>query len=141
MATHYATAARLIWSLVNSGIGTTIAAAGNSGAWSDNGVTLNAQSAVDLRDVGDVTLLVTVGGVTGSPSLTALLNVFDDEGNAYATGITTSAITAAGSALVSGGLHGLTGKQLALPAWGQVSWTQTGAGASATGVGIALYGR
>jgi len=141
MATLYGPSARLIWSLASSGIGTTITGAGNSGPWSNTGVTLSAQTAIDLRDAVDVALMVTVGAITGSPSLTVLLNVFDDQGNPYAApGITTAAITAAGNALVSGGLHGHTGTQLVLPAWGQVAWTQTGSG-SVTGTEIALYAR
>lgn len=141
MATLYAPSARLIWSLASSGIGTTISAAGNSGPWSNSAPTQNALSAVDLRDVTDVTLMVSVGSITGSPSLTVLLTVFDDLGNLFTTSITTSAITAAGNSLVSGGLHGLTGKQLVLPAWGQVSWTQTGGASSVTGTEISLWGR
>lgn len=140
MATLYAPSARLIWSLTASGL-TAISAAGNSGAWSAPADGWQAASAVDLRDVTDVSLMVSVGAVTGSPSLTVTLNVFDDQGDSYTTGIATSAITAPGTAIVSGGLHGLTGKQLALPAWAQVAWTQTGGGASVTGTEIALYGR
>ncbi len=141
MATQYAPTARLIWSLTDSGLGTTITTAGNSGAWSGTGAAFAALTPVDLRDATDVALMVTVGGITGTPAFTVLLNVFDDLGNAYASGITTTSIATASSALISGGMHGLTGKQLILPAWGQVAWTQTGGGASVTGVEIALYGR
>ena len=138
MATLYAPSARLIWSLTGSGL-TAISAAGNSGAWSAPANGWQAAAAVDLRDVTDVSLMVSVGAVTSSPSLTVTLNVFDDLGNSYTTGIATTAITAPGTALVSGGTHGLTGKQLILPAWGQIAWTCTGG--SVTGTEIALYGR
>jgi hypothetical protein len=141
MTTLYGPSSRLIWSLSSSGLGTTISGSGNSGAWANTGVTLNALSAVDLRDTADVILMVTVGAVVGTPSLTVVLNIFDDVGNLYATGITTAALTAAGSSLVSGGLHGLTGMQLVLPQWGQVAWTQTGSEASVTGTEIAVYAR
>lgn len=139
MATLYAPSAKLIWSLWSSPLATTISAAGNSGAWAAPANGWNAASVVDLRDVTDVSLMVSVGAITSSPSLTVSLNVFDDQGNAYAAGLTTSAIVAPGSAIVSGGLHGLTGKQLVLPAWGQIAWTCTGG--SVTGTEIALYGR
>jgi hypothetical protein len=138
MATQYATTARLIWSLTASGL-TTISAAGNSGAWTAPANGWQAASAIDLRDVTDVSLMVSVTAVTSSPSLTVSLNVFDDLGNSYAAGLTTAAIIAPGTAIVSGGLHGLTGKQLVLPMWGQVAWTCTGG--SVTGTEIALYGR
>jgi len=139
MATLYAPSARLIWSLWASPLATTISAAGNSGAWAAPANGWNAASAVDLRDVTDVSLMVSVGAITSSPSLTVTLNVFDDQGFAYTTGIATSAITSVSTALVSGGLHGLTGKQLVLPMWGQLAWTCTGG--SVTGTEIALYGR
>jgi hypothetical protein len=137
---------KVLWSLAASGLGTTISGSGNSGGWKGTGPgdilpQADFETAVDLRDVLDVALMVSVGAITGSPSLTVLLNAFDDAGNLYATAITTEAITAAGQSLVSGGLHGPSGSELVLSGWGQVAWTQTGAGASCTGVEITLLGR
>jgi hypothetical protein len=129
--------AKLIWSLANSGYGTTIAAAGNSGAWSS--ATPNAETLIDLRDVCDLALMVSVTAVTSSPTVVATLNVFDDAGNAYATTLTSGNITALGAKLVCGGLHGPTTSYLVLPAWGQMAWTCSGG--TTTGTEIALYAR
>jgi hypothetical protein len=141
MAALYAPSARLIWSLASSAIGTTISAAGNSGAWSNSAPTQNALSAVDLRDVTDVALMVSVGAISGSPSTTISLSIFDSLGNAYGSGVTTAAITGVGNSIVSGGLHGLTGKQLVLAAWGQIAWTAPGMSTSLSEVEIELWGR
>ena len=143
--------ARLIWSLSNSGIGTTITATGNSGAWQTPGVppwTPNYLSAVDLRFVEDVWLTVAVGGsVTGTtPTLTVSLNVFDDKGhlfNAYAFssgGILTASVL---TAQVSLGKHGSAASAyIVFPEWGQVSWTIGGtATPTFPGTEISLYGR
>ncbi len=143
--------ARLIWSLSNSGLGTTISAAGNSGAWQAPGVppwTPNALTPIDLRYVEDVWMTVattTIGG-TGSPSLTLSLNVFDDKGHLFVAYLFTGApqiIT--GSVLtaqVSLGKHGSAANAyIVFPEWGQVSWTVTGSSPTFTGTEIALYGR
>ena len=143
--------ARLIWSLSNSGLGTTISAAGNSGAWQAPGVppwTPNALTPIDLRYVEDVWMTVattTIGG-TGSPSLTLSLNVFDDKGhlfNAYAFssgGILTASVL---TAQVSLGKHGSAASAyIVFPEWGQVSWTIGGtATPTFPGTEISLYGR
>jgi hypothetical protein len=79
--------ARLIWSLIQAGQGTTITANGNSGAWPsppyDPGK-YNAMTPFDLRDVEDVWISAFAAGVSGTtPGLTVSLNVFDQLGNAY----------------------------------------------------------
>lgn len=136
--------AKLLWSLTGSGAGTTLSAAGNSGTWSGNEpgdlypATAN-ETAVDLRDSTDIALMVTVGAVTSSPTLVVSVNVFDDLGNSYATGLTTASITAAGGSVVAGGLHGASTAYLVLPRWAQVAWTCSGG--SVTGCEIALFGR
>ena len=138
--------ARLLWSLTASGPGTTISAAGNSGSWAGNGPgailpQTNFETAVDLRDICDVALMVSAGGVTSSPTMTVGVDVFDDLGNAYANVLQSEAITGAGTAILSGGLHGYSsGTYLVLPAWGRVNWSAV-SGGTFTGVQIALYGR
>jgi hypothetical protein len=146
-----AESAKLIWSLSNSGLGTTVTASGNSGAWQSPGVppwTPNALSAIDLRYVEDVWLTVWVAGsVTGTtPQLTVSLNTFDDRGhlfNAYAFtsgGILTASVL---SAQVSLGKHGSAANAyLVFSEWGQVSWAIGGtATPTFPGVEISLYGR
>jgi hypothetical protein len=133
---------RLIWSLAASGKGTTLATgSGNSGGWSS--ADLDRQSAVDLRQVTDITLLVFTGTPNGSPSLAVALDLFDSLGHLIPAVVQTTAITAAGAAApVSCGLNGPTiGTYLALPQWGRLSWTVTGAGASFPGCEISVYGR
>lgn len=131
--------AKLIWSLSGSGIGTTLAAGGNSGGWSN--ANPNAESAVDLRDVTDVMLMVSVGGVTGTPAFVAQLDLFDDLGNLYAGLIATTALAAAGVKTAAGGINGpTTGTYLVFPSWGRVSWSGLSS-TSVTGTEIALYGR
>ena len=139
--------ARILWSLAASGLGTTISAAGNSGAWGGTGPgdilpEADFETAVDLRDIGDVALLVSVGGITGTPAFTVTLNVFDDAGNSYTTSLTSGSIATAKTVAAYAGLHGAgASNYLVLPSWGQVAWTQTGSSASVTGTSILLYGR
>ena len=130
--------ATLLWSLTNRGPATTLSAAGSSGAWSN--ANLNAMSAIDLRDVTDVTLMVTVGGVTGTPAFVVSLDLFDAMGNAYTGVLSTASLAAAGAKTASAGLHGASTAYLVLPAWGRVSWTGL-TSASVTGTEIELWGR
>jgi hypothetical protein len=136
---------RILWSLVGSGLGTTISAAGNSGAWAGSGPgdilpLTNFASAVDLRDVLDVALFVNVGAITSSPAFQVQLDLFDDAGNLYLQTLKTASLVAAGSAAPAcAGLHGGSSSYLVLPSWGRVSWTCTGG--SVTGASILLYGR
>jgi len=129
----------LLWSLAPSGLGTTISAAGNSGAWS--AANPSAESPVDFRWVDDLALLVNVTGITSSPTFKVNVDVFDDQGNVYAAVASTANITGAGAAApVYIGRHGgASGNFVVLPAWGRVSWTCTGG--SVTGVQINLWGR
>ena len=138
MSTRYPHASRLLWSLMSSGLGTTLNAAGNSGAWSAGA---QVQSAIDLREITDVWLsAVVTGSVTGAaPSLVVNLDVFDDQGNLFPAVLSTAALTAAGSKAVSGGMHGGSGASVTFPSFGRVSWT-VGTGNFST-VAISLYGR
>jgi hypothetical protein len=139
LATIYGPSARLIWSLTSSGLGTALAAGGNSGPWTPTSP--NAVTTVDLRDVTDVLLAVTVTGtVTGTtPTLSVQLNGFDDLGNVLAGLVKLSSnLTAAGSATASGGLHT---SSLVLPAWGQIAWSVGGTSPVFPGVEICVYGR
>ncbi len=137
---------RLLWSLTASGIGTTISAAGNSGGWAGSGAgdilpLTDFETAVDLRDIQDVALMISVGAVTSSPTMKVGLDVYDDAGNLYADVLQTAAITAAGTTILAGGLHGYgSGTYLVLPFWGRVNWSAV-SGGTFTGAEIALFGR
>lgn len=131
----------LIWSLASSGIGTTVTASGNSGGWS--AANPNAESALDLRFVDDVTVYVNAGtGAGSSPAMSVQLDVFDDLGGLYPQVAKLAAAfgSAGGTAWFSAGRHNAT-SQIVLPAWGRISWIVTGATPSFTGVEIAVYGR
>jgi hypothetical protein len=137
---------KLIWSLAASGEGTTLSAAGNSGSWAGNGPgdwppAVNAETPVDLREITDVVLMVTVGGVTGAPAFVVSLDLYDNLGNLFAAVLSTASLAAAGSKTVTGGLHGGSASSyLVLPEWGRVSWSGLTSD-SVTGTQIALYGR
>jgi hypothetical protein len=136
---------RLIWSLTASGLGTTLSASGNSGDWAVTGgqseQSVNDLTPVDLRDAQDVVLMVTVGGVTGTPAFVVDLDIYDDQGNLFTAVISTASLAAAGSKTAAGGLHGSSSAYLVLPAWGRVSWSGLTGGAAVTGTEIALFGR
>jgi hypothetical protein len=137
---------RLIWSLADSGLGTTLTATGNSGAYTATG---NIKSAIDIRYVDDLEVLVYVAGtVTGTtPSLTVQFGFFDDQGNLFQpTTLKTTAITAASTpataqALAAGRHAGSAGTYFTFSEWAQVAWTITGTNPVFNGVEIALYGR
>jgi len=134
----------LIWSLQNSGAGTTITTSGNSGSYT--ATTPNARTAVDLRWVDDLWLSVIAAGGAGT-ALTAQLNLYDNQGNLYQylTGTTpllgVTLASAPNRAIAFAGRHGGGGggQNYIVPSeWGQVAWALTG---TMTGVEIALYGR
>lgn len=137
--------AKLIWSLAANGP-TTLAAAGNSGSWAGNGPgdwppIVNAETPIDLREITDVVLMVSVGGVTGTPAFVVSLDLYDNLGNLYAAALSTTSLAAAGVQSVAGGLHGGSASSyLVLPEWGRVSWSGLTSD-SVTGTQIALYGR
>lgn len=146
MSTRYGPSSRKIWSLQSGQPGTSvIAAAGNSGAWPTLGPTpsgrFNKMTPVDLRDVNDLALFVSIGAIVSTPTIKVSVNVFDDLGNLYPiTSMATASLTAAGQAApVFGGSHGGASNYFILPDWGQVAWTCTGG--SATGVEISLWAR
>jgi hypothetical protein len=131
---------RLIWSLANSALGTTITTSGNSGSYT--ATAQNNRTAVDLRRIDDVWLSVIAGGGAGT-ALTVYLDAYDDQGNLW-TGsnamLSATLASAPGQKAVFGGRHGGggSGSYFVLPEWGRISWTLTG---SMTGTEIALYGR
>ena len=138
---------RRIWTLSNSGLGTTISASGNSGGYATTGPppwTPDNLSAIDLRYVEDLFLSVFVAGTAGS-TITVGLSVFDDLGNVFAipgSSVTVTAAGAAGAKFISIGKHGgaaTATSYTVFPEWGQVVWSSvTG---TFTGTEIALYGR
>jgi hypothetical protein len=128
-----------IWSLSGSGLGTTLTGSGSSdpGGWQSPA---SPHSNVDLRDIADVWLAVTVSQISASTTLQVQLDFFDDTGNLYPAQLQlASALNAAGSASIAGGLHVAT-KPLVIPEWGRVSWTVTGATPSIL-CDISLFGR
>jgi hypothetical protein len=145
---HLYPRAKLLWSLKASGAGTTLSASGNSGNWAGTVPgwpnSENAETRIDLRDICDVTLMVTVGGVTGTPAFVVSLDVFDDQGNPFLAVMSTASLAASGTKTAAGGLHGgyngTASSYLVLPEWGRVSWSGL-TSASVTGTEIALYGR
>jgi hypothetical protein len=139
----------LVWSLAGSALGTTINASGNSGAWPSRPYqptqNFNAMTPVDLREVDDLWITAVAGSVAGtSPSLTISLNGFDDAGNAWNLA-SLPALTGAGIAngkQIAVGKHGAAGGNYAVfPSWGQIAWAVTGAGATFTGLDIAVWAR
>jgi hypothetical protein len=127
----------LIWSLQNSGAGTTITTSGNSGSYT--ATTPNSRTAVDLRWADDLWLSVNATAGAGT-ALTAQLDAYDDQGNLFTQLLKVTLASSPNSAVVFGGRHGGggSGTYFVLPEWGRVSWALTG---SMTGVEIALYGR
>ena len=133
--------ATLIWSLAQSGIGTTISGNGNSGPYST--ANMNKVTAVDLRWMDDLEIMVYVTAKVTTPTLVVGLGIYDDQGNLYtptAFQVTPVLTTVPVGSLLAIGRHaGSAGTYVALPEWGQVYWTCSGG--SVTGVEIALYGR
>jgi len=133
--------AKLIWRLSQSGLGTTLTAAGNSGSYTASNI--NAVTAIDLRRVTDLGLMVYVGGIagTGTPTITVTLGIYDGAGNLFPAVLTTTGITATGGKAVYAGLFSGPGAQIVFPEWGQVAWTVSGTNPSFSQVEISLYGR
>ena len=133
--------ATLIWSLTQSGLGTTISGNGNSGAYST--ANMNKVTAVDLRWMDDLEIMVYVTAKVTSPALVVGLGIYDDQGNLYqptAFQVTPVLTTVPVGSLLAIGRHsGTAGTYVALPEWGQVYWTCSGG--SVSGVEIALFGR
>lgn len=128
-----------VWSLSGSGLGTTLTGSGSSdpGGWQSPA---SPHSNVDLRDIADVWLAVTVSQISASTTLQVQLDFFDDDGNLYPAQLQLAApLNAVGSASIAGGLHVAT-KPLVIPEWGRVSWTVTGATPSIL-TQISLFGR
>lgn len=133
--------AKLIWRLSSSGFGTTLTANGNSGGFTPG---VNLATAVDLRRVTDIALMVYVAGaVTGTtPSLVVNLDIYDVVGNLFPAALSTAAITATASGKIAyGGLFSGGTAQIVFPEWGRISWAVTGTTPSLAGVEISLYGR
>lgn len=99
---------------------------------------------IDLRDVSDVWLAVSITGTsTGTnPTLTVSLDAKDMAGQYIATGfaltqITTAPATGAGSA----GLHMSSTAALVLPEYGRITWVLGGTTPAYPAASISLYGR
>lgn len=126
---------RTLFDLSATSTGTTITASGNSGP-----------AAIDLLDVTDVTLLLTVGTPTGtSPSLTVQLDVLDPDGNWIPAVTKTAALTTAGTAAAFAGLHvpnaGPASSPFVLPRWARIAWTVVGTTPAFPQVSLSLTGR
>jgi hypothetical protein len=138
---NYDSRSRLLWRLSQSGLGTTLTANGNSGAYTPGQI--NAVTAVDLRFTTDLALMVYVSGtVVATSSLVVNLDTYDSAGNLFPAVMTTAAITAAATGKVTyGGLFSGGASQIVYPDWGRISWVVTGTSPSLAGVEISLYGR
>lgn len=135
MSGTYNPAARTLWTLSGSGLGSTLSASGNSGL-------------VSVGAVADVWLAVTVTGTpTGTtPTLDVGIDVQDPDGNWY-PGVAkiTQLTTSAGRGTAYAGLHmpvvASTSAALVLPEWCRVSWTLGGTSPVYPGTSISLVGR
>ncbi len=130
--------AKILWRLSQSGLGTTLTASGNSGSYT--AANINAATAIDLRRVTDLALMVYCSG-TASGSLTVSLGIYDAAGNLFPTVLSAAALTATGGKVAYGGLFTGGASQIVFPEWGQVAWAVTGGTPSFTQVEISLYGR
>ena len=131
--------AKIIWRLSNSGLGTTLTADGDTGGFTPG---VNLASAVDIRRVTDLALMVYCSGtVVATSSLVVNLDVFDAAGNLFPAVLSTTALTATGGEVAYGGLYSGGAAQIVLPEWGRISWAVTGTSPSLSGVEISLYGR
>jgi hypothetical protein len=132
--------AKLLWRLSSSGFGTTLTANGNSGGYTP---AVNICTAVDLRRVTDLALMVYVGGtVAATSSLVVNLDTYDAAGNLFPAVLSIAAITATTTGKVAyGGLFSGGTAQIVFPEWGRISWAVTGTTPSLAGVEISLYGR
>ena len=137
----YEDRAKLLWSLAGSVTGVTISGPGNSGAFGDIPPAPFPSSAISCGMVADVQLLITVGGITSTPTFKVQIGYFDSKGNLFQpTGLLTAAITAAGQTVLNAGSRGgAAGTYFIFPEFMQVSWTCSGG--SVTGTEIQLWGR
>jgi hypothetical protein len=134
----YTPSANRIWTLSGSGLGTNLTVSGSSdpNGWQANS---NYHSQIDLRDVADVWLAVSVSAIGATTTLQVQLDFYDNDGNLYPAQLQlAAALSAAGQASIAGGLH-IASKPLVLPEWGRVSWTVTGS--NGVTADISLYGR
>lgn len=132
--------AKILWRLSSSGLGTTLTSSGNSGAYA--ATNYNAVTAVDLRRVTDLALMVYAGTITGTtPSLTVSLGIYDSAGNLFPAVLSTAALSATGGKVAYGGMFSGGTSQIVLPEWGQIAWAITGTTPSFSQVEITLYGR
>lgn len=132
--------AKLLWRLSGSGLGTTLTASGNSGGFTPG---VNVASAIDLRRVTDLALMVyCAGSVAGTtPALVASLGIYDAAGNLFPSVLSTASLSATGGKAAYGGLFTGGTSQIVFPEWGQIAWAITGTTPSFVGVEISLYGR
>ena len=141
-----------IWSLSGTSLGTTIAAAGNSGAYvqPSGGGSAFGYSAIPLSRVSDVLITVIATGIagTGTPTLTVTLSGFDDLGNLFGPLVSVSGVTASGAGGAKfaaggrpGGYGGTSSSYVVFPEYGQVAWTVSGTTPSFSGVEICVYGQ
>jgi hypothetical protein len=134
---NYQPISKVLYSSVAAGQGTTLSANGDS----TNGGTLPA---LDLRDVCDVVLSITVGTPTGTaPTLGVQLDMQDACGNWIPAVLKTAAnITASGTTVLYGGLHIGGANAVVLTGRARIAWT-VGGTASPTfpAAQISLIGR
>ncbi len=135
----------LLWSLSGSGLGSTISAAGNSGAWGDNAPATYPSSAISLDPCSDFQLMVYVNGKTSTPTFAVQLSYFDSQGHLFSPtslNLPVTVTTVPATAYLNAGVRAGSGGSsvyFAFPNFGQVSWTCTGG--TVTGTEIELWGK
>lgn len=141
MGGNYQPISKNLWTLTGSGLTSTITGNGNS----TSGAGPDAGGVIDSRDVTDLVLTVNVTSVSGTnPTLMVQVDMEDANGN-WISGVVKLAanITAAGTYVVYGGLHGgAASSYVVLTGRVRVAWTIGGtASPTFTGTTIALTGR
>ena len=131
----YSPTVRCLWTAAGDQIGNKLSGAGT--------IHSNAAQLIDLREVCDLALYVSVAAATGTiPTLDVQVDVQDPSGNWFPQVVKTTQITTGpATQTASVGLHiGATGA-LVLPEYGRVTITLGGTTPAYTGVAITLYGR
>lgn len=138
MGGNYQPIGKELWTLAGSGLPTTITANGDSTTGA------GPRPYIDIEDVTDLALIVVVGAPSGTtPTLMVQVDMQDASGNWIPAVIKLAAnLTAAGTVVVYGGLHGGSAAAYAvLTGRARVSWTIGGTGGPSFPAQISLYGR
>jgi hypothetical protein len=138
MGGNYQPRSKLLWNLAGSGEGNTLTGPGDSTTGA------GPNSFIDIGDVTDLALVVVVGAPSGTtPTLMVQVDMQDAYGN-WIPGVVKlpANVTAAGTTVVYGGLHGGSATAYAvLTGKARVSWVVGGTAGPSFPAQISLYGR